>query len=174
MSSALKSEVKIAAAQEIGVRMDDLLEEAIAEVHQAAGAQTALLEAAKAIAKLHEHVSTDMDGGLYPLDVGAKIKAYVNRAITALESLAQRAGNMQMTAHGRKQALEKVVLSVKSFKDNETTKLAEIHLSEKTSSAKITETRIPQVTIKERRLAEEAAVVDAPKKRGRPQKLKTK
>lgn len=185
MSSVLKSEVKIATAQEIGVRMDDLLDEATSEINQAAGAQAALLEAAKIVTKLHDHVGTDLDGGLYPLDVGAKIKAYINRAVTALEALSQRAGNMQIAANGRKQAFEKVVNSVKVFKENEVLRLDTLRIREKelvefpANTGPRTEGRAPGPTIKEQRRTEEATVISdtlivpEKKKRGRPQKKKS-
>jgi len=157
MSNPAKSEIKAAAAQEIGIRIDDLLDEATRELYQAGGAQTAFVESAKAVAKLFEHVNKDLDLELYPLDVGAKIKLYITRAVTLLENLGHQSNNLQIAAHGRKQALSKVITTIKTYQDSEKNKIpAPLPVEELTvKDSLITVEDRPKPTIKERRLAEE-------------------
>jgi hypothetical protein len=158
MGSVAKTEVRISVAQEIGIRMDDLREGAQAEVHQAAGAQAALQEASKAVHRLNDHVAADLEGHLYGDDVASRVKLYIGRAVAALDTLAQRASNMQMTANGRVQALTVAVQSVKTFQDAEKIKM------ERDVEAEAREL----TSLKDRRLAEEAsapAVVPATAKK---------
>jgi len=124
MSNVVKSEVKIFAAQEIGVAMDDLLESAQAEVNKCLGAKAALLSAAKTVGHLSGHIDKDVEGGLFDEEASVLIKRYVARAVSGLENLAQSSGNQHLIAIGRVQALEKAVESIKKFQDSERAKMA--------------------------------------------------
>lgn len=188
MSNTLKSEVKIATAHDIGVRMDDLLEAAKNEVAQASGAQAALNESAKAVAKLLAVVDTDITGGLLDLEQAKFAKLYVNRAVAVLENLARHTSNMLMTANGKVAAFEKSVQSVSVYQEAEKTKMRQV--LEAPAAAATDEGAVPVVehvtrpgmTLKERRLAEERnqaapeppVVVVVPEKktpkRGRPKR----
>lgn len=161
MSNILKSEIKIGTAQEIGVRIDDLLEETMREVDQAAGAHTAFIEAAKAVAKLHTHVDADLETETYALDVGARIKQYITRATVLLENLAQQTSNIHKTALGKKQAFEKTIQSIKTFQDHETTKLKATLATQQSTSetSEAVKQELPRkLSIKEQRLAEEKII----------------
>jgi hypothetical protein len=171
MSSVLKSEVKIATAHDIGVRMDDLLEQAKSEVAQLAGAQTALNESAKAVAKLLTAVDADVDGGMYDLQTAQTAKLYVNRAVAVLENLARQTSNMVLAANGKVTAFEKSVQSVSTYQDAEKGRLKAVLAtlaapveppgdSPKAETSADVATR-PGSSIKERRRAEEAAAVTA-------------
>jgi len=165
-----KSEIKAAAAHDIGARVDDLLEEAQREAYRASGAQAALLEAAKVIQKLHGYIDDDVDKGVCDLVAAKLAKIYVTRAMAAVESMSQRANNIQVAAQGRTQGLEAVVRSVKTYHDVEKAK----------SDVPDAPTDVPRIpgtsesprpagTIKQRRQAEvekaDTILPPAPKKR---------
>lgn len=159
MSSVIKSETKIATAQDIGVRMDDLLEQARTEVAQMSGAQAALNESAKAVAKLLVTVDSDVDGGLLDLQQAKFAKLYVNRAVSVLENLARHTSNMMMTANGKVTAFEKSVQSVSSYQEAEKTRLKTALTEIATEGSLDPVASRPGQSIKERRLAEDAAAV---------------
>lgn len=123
MSSPIKSEVKIAAAQDIGVRIDDLLEQAKSEVAQTNGAQMALNEGAKAVAKLMAAVDGEIDSGLLDLPTAKVAKQYVGRAVAMLENLSRHMGNLTLAANGKVDAYSKAVASVKTYQDAEQVRL---------------------------------------------------
>ena len=161
MSSVIKSETKIATAQDIGVRMDDLLEQARNEVAQMSGAQAALNESAKAVAKLLVAVDADVNGGLLDLQQAKFAKLYVNRAVSVLENLARHTSNMMMTANGKVTAFEKSVQSVSSYQEAEKTRLKTALTEIATERSSDPVASRPGQSIKERRLAEEAAAAAA-------------
>jgi hypothetical protein len=173
MSSAEKSEIKAAAAHDIGVRVDDLLEEAQREAYRASGAQAALLDAAKMIQKLHEHVDKDVSDGAYDLVAAKWAKVYVTRAMAAVESMSQRANNIQLAAQGRVQGLQEVVRSVKSFHDLEVARAA---APPPVNVPGTGEPARPGPTVKEIRQAEDREKADTvpppapPKKKRKPRK----
>jgi hypothetical protein len=158
----MKSEIKAAAAHDIGVRVDDLLEEAQREAYRASGAQAALLEAAKMIQKLHGYVDEDVEKGLYDLVAAKWAKVYVTRAMAAMESMSQRANNIQLAAQGRVQGLETVVQSVKTYHDVEQAKAVVV----------APDGNGPGPSIKERRQAEDRDAAPPPplKKKRNPNK----
>jgi hypothetical protein len=181
MSSPIKSEVKIAAAQDIGVRLDDLLEQARTEVAQMNGAQTGMNEGARAVAKLLTAVDSDIDNGVMDLQQAQMAKLYVNRAIAVLENLARHMGNLVLAANGKVTAFDKAVASVKTYQDAEQVRLASALAQAATEAATgaTTTSHRPEKTIKQLRLDEAAvkpvpvaAPVPTPKKRGRPPKRK--
>lgn len=176
--SVLKSEVKIATTQEIGVRMDDLLDEAQGEVHRAMGGQSALMEAVKQVQLLHGHVDKDIDESKYDLDVGSKIKLYVTRAVTILESMSQQLSNVQFTKRGKVEALQRVVHQIKSIQDAEKTKLESLQTVPPENQLANKERVIgqhPGQSLKDLRLAEStknvtAPAITPPKQRNRKEK----
>lgn len=151
MSSLLKSEVKIGTAQEIGIRMDDLLDQARQEIHNTSGALAALNEAIRAVAKLLDIADGDLATETLHTEAVKPVKLYINRAIAILENLSRHTGNMQMTANGRVQAFEKAVQAVKTYQETERERLHHVIANiEKSAEA----TR-PATTVKEQRLTEE-------------------
>ena len=162
MGSALKAEVKVGTAHEIGVRMDDLLDVAKRDMERAIGAQNALLEGSKIVLSLHGVVDKEIDAGTLDLEMAKKVKLYVTRAVTALESLAQRAANIQQVTNGRVQGLQAAVGSIKTFHDQEKAALDALAAAPPaeppvppTLGEVAGETRpAPLLTIKQRRLAE--------------------
>lgn len=166
----MKSEIKAAAAHDIGVRVDDLLEEAQREAYRASGAQAALLDAAKMIQKLHAYVDEDVEKGVCDLVAAKLAKTYVTRAITAVESMSQRANNIQLAAQGRVQGLETVVRSVKTYHDVEQAKASAPH----PVATEVEAATGPGPSIKERRQAEDREKGDtvpaSPPKKRKPKK----
>lgn len=163
MSNTIKSGIKAAAAHDIGMRVDDLLEEAQREAYRASGAQAALLEAGKMIQKLHGYVDEDVEKGLYDLVAAKWAKVYVTRAVAAMESMSQRANNIQIAAQGRVQGLETVVQSVKTYHDVEQAKAVAVVVAPNADG--------PGPSIKERRQAEDREAEPPPlKKKRNPKK----
>jgi hypothetical protein len=165
MGSALKAEVKVGTAHEIGVRMDDLLDVAKRDMERAIGAQNALLDGSKIVLSLHGVVDKEIDAGTLDLEMAKKVKLYVTRAVTALESLAQRAANIQQVTNGRVQGLQAAVGSIKTFHDQEKAALDALVAAPPaeppvppTPGEVAGETRpAPLLPIKQRRLAESEA-----------------
>jgi cell division FtsZ-interacting protein ZapD len=155
MSSLLKSEVKISTAQEIGIRMDDLLEQARQEVQNTSGALAALNEATRAISKLLDIAEEDITNETLDIAAGKSVSFYINRAITILENLSRHTGNMQITANGRVQAYERAVQSVSAYQETERDRLRALLAHIEKTGKDNTEATRPDPSLKEQRLAEE-------------------
>lgn len=173
MGSALKAEVKIATAHEIGVRVDDMLDAAKRDLERSIGAQSALTEGAKLVQSLHAVADKEIDQGALDLETAKKVKQFVTRAVVALEMLAQKATNIQQVSHGRVQGLQAAVSSVKTFSDQaeaaRAALVSEPSEGEQTlTPASGSEARpAPGLTIKQRRLAEDGKAVETPPARKR-------
>jgi hypothetical protein len=166
-----KSELKIGVAHELGCRLDDTLEAAQKDVLRFEGAIQAFLQASQAVEGLLSHVDKDIDEGKLDLQVAAEIKKYLVRASQVSAVLAKQAENNRLVHSGRVLAMEMSVKIVKKFQEDEATKVANFKkaLSEGTiveETSGFTPTAggprpvpgiRPGMSIKERRLAEEAA-----------------
>jgi hypothetical protein len=156
MSSLLKSEVKIGTAQEIGIRMDDLLAQAHQEVQNTSGALAALQEATKAVAKLLDIIDTDIANDVLNLETSKPVELYVNRAVAILENLSRHTGNMQMTANGRVHAFEKAVQSISTYQETERSRLRTMLANiEKAGNSDNPDATRPAELLKNQRLTEE-------------------
>jgi len=166
-----KSELKIGVAHELGCRLDDTLESVQKDVLRFEGATQAFLQAAQAVEALLTHVDKDIAEGKFGLEVAGDIKKYLVRASQVSANLAKQAENNRLIHSGRVQAMEMSVKIVKKFQEDEATKVA--NFKKALSEGAIVEEASglgpalggprpvpgirPGMSIKERRLAEEAA-----------------
>ena len=111
---------------DVGVRMDDKLDDAHRRLAAHGGAKLALRSLSKGISGLAEQVKKDMDSGDLP-DDPLKVAEYVNRMIeraaVMAASAAQHQENLEITATGSVQAFEEVVKLIKKDVDAEAEKM---------------------------------------------------
>jgi hypothetical protein len=118
--SADKSEVKVATAHAIGVRLDDFLEAVQREVQQTEGAHSALARAAAAVSALLARVDADMDEGkITDLEQAKLAKDWVTRAADVCRALATQSQTQHAQAQGKVAAMTVGVKIVKKFVDDE-------------------------------------------------------
>lgn len=171
-----KSEIKLAILQELGCKFDDMLEGVQHDKFRAEGAARALIQATKAIRSVASLVDDDVDKERYDLPTAAKIKEYIDRAATIVESMAKNATNQQMAGGGSIVAMDQVVKYLKKEYDSEEAKRKALEESEDELDKLLTggeepklherpTGRRPPPTVKQRRRAQEAAPEpEAPRK----------
>lgn len=118
-----KSEIKILTAQEIGVRLDDLVEAATKEEATLSGAKQALTTAAMKVEELQKHVEKDLDEGKIDLEQQKLIKPWIDRAAGVIRNLATQAEVNQLQARGKIMAFKQSVAEVKRVQDVEKAKV---------------------------------------------------
>lgn len=191
-----KSDLKILTAHELGCRLDDYLDANTKDMYRLEGGVTALRAASLSLDGLMKVVDKEMDEGKFDLEQAAHIKKFVQRAAQMVLNLALQHENNRIAQTGRVAALDGAVSIARKFKEEESKKVEALRLAlaqnkitadgevvegEELEGARIPGLR-PGMTVKERRLAEDAAVgegVEVPtpsivptiKKRGRPKKV---
>ncbi len=158
-----KSEVKVAAAHEIGCRLDDALEATTKDLYRLEGAVTALKQAVQIVESIGKVVDKDMDDGRFGLEEATHIKQYLHRATLMVTNLQTNAESNRVAQTGKIQAMETAVKIAKNFKDAEDAKAQTLRtaLAQARANGTSEERRPvgghPGLTIKEQRLAEAAA-----------------
>lgn len=167
-----KAEVKIDVANELGCRLDDMLEGAQKELYRVEGSIRAFQAMGQAIDGLMKIVDQEMDEGKFDLDGAAHIKRFVKRAHQMTINLTLQSENNRFMQMGRIQGAEMSVQVTKKFKDDEISKVATLQKALEENRAKSANgshemvaddgprpvaTR-PGASIKERRLAEETVL----------------
>lgn len=193
-----KSDLKIQTANELGCRLDDLLEGSQKELYRLEGSVTSFKKSMTSIEDLEKVVDKEMDEGKFDLEVATHIKRFTDRARQMLLNMALNAENLRLMQLGKIQAYEHSVSSTKKFVTDEASRAAQLREAVEAArkaqanstngapvSAEIDDPRRPPPSIKVQRLAEEAAAAaavpaaaekaskkeEAPtKKRGRPPK----
>ena len=167
-----KAEIKIFAAHELGCRLDDLLESNTKDMYRLEGGVVALRQAATALENLSSVIDKEMDEGKFDLDQAKEIKRYVQRAVQSVTNLVLNTDNNRIAYGGRMQALKLAVDVAKKFQDEESKKVAALQTAvEQNRAVKdgTSHTMVdgennhvvavrPGLSIKEQRLAEEAAL----------------
>jgi len=153
-----KSELKIAVATDIGASIEDSYEAAKKEMYRQEGAVTSFGQAAKACEMLCEVVNKDLDEGRVPsMEHAEMIKLWITRAANAQRNLARNAENMGMSACGKVSALEGAVALISKYRQVEQLKIAAARLASPSDPDAVRPAGShPAMSIKERRLAEEA------------------
>jgi uncharacterized DUF497 family protein len=146
-----KAELRAAGMHEVGVRMDDLLEEAQREVLRCEGASVGLLQAVKAINELNAHVDADVTEERYGIDVAKVAKQYLSRSAQVVTNLSMNASNKRMMAIGQAQGVQTAVAITKKLVEHERSKAVP---PVEEDSRRRTEGVRPAPTIKEQRLRE--------------------
>lgn len=160
-----KSEFKASVVHELGCKIDDMSEAAKLEIARNEGAKTALILASKKVSELNLNIDKDVDDGLVSLETATLIKKYVIRAVSILESGAVSAENYRLISQGKFQALEMVVGNLKKIHSAELEKSQarkDIDESDESRGRNRVSGVGPSPSIKNKRLAEEAAEVDTP------------
>lgn len=119
--SVEKSEVKIAMAHEIGVRMDDALEAAKFDVARADGGAQEAARIASDIDSVLGRVQKDIDDGRLTMEAGKVVVGWVLQAKNVATSHAQQAAHAKILCQGRVIACEasvKLMLDVKTSEEN--------------------------------------------------------
>jgi polyhydroxyalkanoate synthesis regulator phasin len=118
-----KAEVKLAAAHELGCRLDDVLEGARKDSLRQEGARAAFQVAARSVQDLVPVVDQDLDSGELSLEDATKVKRYLIRAVTILDNLQKQANNQQLLVSGKIQGLEAGVQVAQKFHTDESVRL---------------------------------------------------
>jgi hypothetical protein len=159
--SLLAQEVQFAVTSKVGGRVEDALEAAKAELSSLEGRQAAFLDGAKAVDALSASVDKDVEEGKYDLEVSAHIKRYLGRGSNALQNLAAHAVNARIQQQGRIQGLNHTFELLKGMADAAKAQAQAIRAAEAAPPPENPRERIegvrPPMSIKEQRLAEEAA-----------------
>lgn len=151
MSSIDKSVIKMGAAYEIGVRLDDVLESAEKAEARISGVPDWMRKAENAIMLLQADIDKECGDDR---DQAAKLKSIVTRAQAKLISLTLQAENEHKMATGRITGLKIAVEVTKRLHDEEGAKMVRAQQEE---AAAIAAGRAPgerPPTIKAQRLAE--------------------
>lgn len=163
--SVLKSEMKQAITHDIGVRVEDAMEVAKRELAVLEGRQAAFADGAKAVEALLGHVDKDVEAGTYDLLVADHVKRYIQRGAQALINLAQQAANYRIAQTGVVRGFDTTVKLLKGIIEEEERKKQAALTAEADSKAQRPVGEHPGLSVKERRLAEEA--MQAEKRRRR-------
>lgn len=162
-----KSDVKVGAANEIGCRLDDMLESQTKDLYRHEGMVTAFRAGALAVENLEKLIDAEMDEGKVELETAVLLKRWVARARHVLTNLSQQADNNRIMQTGKISAMESAVAATKKFKEEEMARAATLRVALQAKQAAgdhvvADEIGRPGMTIKEQRLAEEPTP-EAPK-----------
>jgi hypothetical protein len=175
--SLVKSQIKLSVVGDVGNRLDDMLEGAVAQQQQCIGAKAAAAQIAGNIKKLVGVIEQDFEKGDIekaieegPLAVLKVIKTYVSRGVGACEVTAEHFEQREQIATGKVQALQQSVQMMKKMHDSEQAKVANVLAALEQGDATVDGEDIvampgasrptgvhPGKTIKQQRLAEQAA-----------------
>lgn len=169
------AEAKIGAVHEVGCRLDDSLEAATKDLYRAEGAASAVKQIVSLLENLMITVDKDVskliDEGTLDLEQAKLVKGFMDKARLQVANLSSNAENNKIVQSGKVQAFQQAVQVAKKFKDDEMNKLK--MLADAITSGKVKKTEEglvhtgegmrpegvhPGMSIKERRLAEVAAV----------------
>jgi hypothetical protein len=172
-----KSDVKVGTATEIGCRLDDMLEAQVRELHRFEGAVTAFRTGALAVEGLEKAVDRELDEGAIPdLETASLLKKYTGRMHQVLTNLAMQADNNRLMQTGKISAMQGAVEVTRKFREEEMNRAVTLRSALEQNKARTSDHVVaspedrPGLSIKERRLAEEASEEDplpvAPVKNG--------
>lgn len=160
--SLLKSELKQQVTTEVGVRVEDALDSAKNELIVLEARKVAFHEGARTIEALMAHVDKDLEEEKFDPPTALLIKRYIERGVHALQNMSQLAQNFMVAQSGRVQGLKQTVDLLKAIVDDEAKKIEQVKaaMAAQTSSGPVglrPDGVRPALSIKEQRLAEEAA-----------------
>lgn len=119
-----KALIKVSAVHDVGVRLDDALEAARADVHRAEGAAQALERAGEALAPLLKMVDKELDAQkIADIATATAIKKWLDRSAALLKDLRQQYHQGRVQAQGRVAGFEGAVAIAKKFVDDERKKI---------------------------------------------------
>lgn len=107
-----KGEIKKGTLEEVGIKLDDMLESAQRQHYAHIGAKQALTQCAKQISTLAKQVDGEIDAGEYDLQVATHVKKYIGRAQMAAEGAGRQQGNQELVSSGKIEALQAAVKAI--------------------------------------------------------------
>lgn len=151
--SVEKAELRADVVNEMGNRLDDVLEGSQAQVHRTEGAEQAMRQAATIVRQLHEHVDRELEAKQIPdLAHAQLVKDWITRAASVLDQFAEQAVQQRLMQVGHAQG---VALAVRVLKSAHTEELKQVEQHRTRDTG--TEFR----SIKEERQAEAALEADS-------------
>lgn len=151
--SVEKAELRADVVNEMGNRIEDLLEGSQAQVHRAEGAEQAMRQAATIVRQLHEHIDRELEAKQIPdLEHAQLAKDWITRAAGVLDQFAEQQAQQRVMQAGHAQGVALAVRVLKSAHTEELKQLA--HQRDRDTD---TEFR----SIKAERLAEAADEADS-------------
>lgn len=117
--SLLKSEAKLSAVNELGSRLDDVLENANKDLQKEEGAVTALKNAVASLDNLLKMISKELDDKLVDLETQVLIKKYFDKARATVTTMAAVAENSRQAQVGKIAAFQQAVGIAKKYRDEE-------------------------------------------------------
>lgn len=158
-----KSQIKVGAVHEVGVRLDDALEGARSEVHRADGASAALERAAEACSQLSRQVDRDLDEGkIADLGTAGLVKKWIDKCAATVRDARAQALVAKAQGQGKVAALETAVGIAKRFVDDERKKIENFQAAVASGALTAEDVGRPPPSIKEQRRAAPAAADAAP------------
>jgi hypothetical protein len=168
MSSLVKSEVKIETVNDLGNRLDDMKEATEKDLYRLEGATKAFQSMGQAIDALFKIVDQEMDEGKFDLEQAEHIKRFIKRAHQMSINLSMQSENNRIMQLGKLQAMDAALGVAKKMREEEMAKVATLAAALEASKAKAQNGEVVdpddvgrpvggRMSIKERRLAEEAA-----------------
>lgn len=158
-----KAEVKIGTANEIGNRLDDVLEGTTKDLYRLEGASVAYRQAVQAVEVVSSFLDRDVNEGKVGLEEATLIKTYLEKARQNVQGQATQAEHNRVVQLGKVQAMQATVQIVKKFRDDEESKAKRLREAAEQLEAETGQPisrpvgMRPGSTLKERRLAEARA-----------------
>lgn len=155
-----KAEVKVGTANEIGNRLDDVLEGTTKDLYRLEGAAVAYRQAVQAVEVVSTVIDKDMDEGKVGLEEASLIKKYLERARQNVQGQSAQAEHNRVVQLGKVQAMQATVQIVKKFRDDEEAKANRLREAAEQLETDPDQSVVrpvglrPGATVKERRLAE--------------------
>lgn len=176
----IPSEIKMHMAQEIGTRLDDMLDGAKREVAIYEGSKQALGLAHSKVSDHLKYIDKDLEEGKLDLEQSVLVKRYIGQVLGILQNLCTGADVQKLQAQGKVLAFESSVKTTKSAFDIEKARVAmskpaEGIAGESAALSLIRERATgehPGDPLAARRNEEVADVPVVPKRVGKPRKAK--
>lgn len=129
--SIQKSEIKIGTANQIGSKLDDMLEQSQAEMRRCEGAKSSLKQVASMIQDLTNHVNKDveegkLDFGEDTLKVAETVNKWILRCAAVAENLSIKAEVAFLVQQGKADGLQASVVVAAQVRDQEQQKIVAI------------------------------------------------
>jgi hypothetical protein len=165
--SVEKSELRAAAVHDLGARIDDGLEKAVAQKNQAIGAVLAHEKGAQDITVLKLKVQQSIDAGELDFDQAKLVLSWLDQAVTACQNLHKQASGVALKAEGVEMGL-KAAIEITSAAHGQELAKGKAH---EDKGGEKTERRVP---VKARRQAEAKKKKAVTKKKTAAKKKTTK
>ena len=158
-----KAALRASAIFDLGGRFEDALEGAQTRASEARGSVSAFSQGARAAAALEAHVDRDVEEGKLSLEEAKIAKLWLGRSRAALENLGRQAEGLVLMTEGELRAWRATVEISKKTHELELAKVPRARLAPLEEVAPAAPDAGRRPSVKERRLAAEAAAQAASK-----------